>query len=163
MKTDKTENSALVDNLIELLNKGNAHVSLDQSLKNIPFEILGKKPRNLPYSLWQIAEHIRIAQLDILEFSNDAKHESLKWPEDYWPKKAQPSSEKDWEKCLQQIKKDRNTFISLLKNSSGDLFIPFEHGNGQTLLREALVLADHTSYHTGEIIILRRLLDNWPT
>lgn len=165
MKTtqaDKSENSALLDNLIDLLNKGNAHVSLDESLKNIPFEILGKKPRNLPYSLWQIADHIRIAQSDILEFSRDANYESPKWPEGYWPKKTKPASQQEWDKCLKQIKEDRKDFISLLKNSSENLFTVFEYGSGQTLLREALVLADHNSYHTGEIIILRRLLDNWP-
>lgn len=158
----KSEEDVLIGNLVNLLNKGNAHVSLDESLKNIPFEILGKKPRNLPYTLWQIAEHVRIAQSDILEFSRDTNYKSPKWPESYWPKKPKPSSEQEWEKCLKRIKKDRKEFISLLKDSSENLFTVFEHGNGQTLLREALVLADHNSYHTGEIIILRRLLDNWP-
>jgi len=162
VQSNKSENAALVDNLINLLNKGNAHVSLNDALKNIPFDILGKKPRNLPYSLWQIAEHIRIAQADILEFSRGANYQSPKWPEGYWPEKTKPSSEKEWEKCVQQIKKDRKNFINLLKDSSENLFNVFEYGNGQTLLREALVLADHNSYHTGEIIILRRLLDNWP-
>jgi hypothetical protein len=162
MQAEKSENAALLDNLIDLLNKGNAHVSLDESLKDIPFEILDKKPHNLPYSLWQIADHIRIAQSDILEFSRDANYQSPKWPEGYWPQKTKPSSEQEWEKCLQQIKKDRKDFISLLKDSSDKLFTVFEYGNGQTLLREALVLADHNSYHTGEIIILRRLLHNWP-
>jgi len=161
-QTDKSENAALLDNLIDLLKKGNAHVSLDESLKNIPFELLGKKPRGLPYSLWRIAGHIRIAQSDILEFSRDANYRSPKWPEGYWPKKAKPSSEQEWENCLEQIKKDRTDFIGLLKNSSENLFRVFEYGNGQTLLREALVLADHNSYHTGEIIVLRRLLNNWP-
>ncbi len=124
-------------------------------------KLLDKKPRNLPYSLWQIAEHIRIAQWDILEFSKNANHESPKWPEGYWPEKSKPSSEKEWQKCLQQIKNDRNDFISLLEDSSENLFTPFDYGNGQTLFREALVLADHNSYHTGEIILLRRLLNNW--
>ncbi len=162
MQANKSTNSALVDNLIDLLNKGNAHVTLDDSLKNIPFEILGKKLPDLPYTLYQIAEHIRIAQSDILEFSRDAHYESPKWPEGYWPEKTKPSSEKQWEKCVEQIKADRKDFITLLKESPDKLFAVFDHGNGQTLLREALVLADHNSYHTGEIIILRRLLNNWP-
>lgn len=161
IKADTSENSALVDNLIDLLNKGNAHVSLDDSLKNIPFDLLGKKPQNLPYSLWQIAEHIRISQSDILEFSRDANYKSPQWPEGYWPENPTPSSEEEWEKCVLQIKEDRKTFISLLKDSADNLFIPFDYGNGQTLLREALVLADHNSYHTGEIVVLRRLLDDW--
>jgi uncharacterized damage-inducible protein DinB len=162
MQAEKSENSALLDNLVDLLNKGNAHVSLDESLRDIPFEILGKKPRNLPYSLWQIADHIRIAQSDILQFSKNENYQSPKWPEGYWPKETKPSSEQEWEKCVKQIKKDRKDFISLLKDSAENLFTVFEYGNGQTLLREALVLADHNSYHTGEIIVLRRLLDNWP-
>ena len=161
MQTKISENAALINHLTDLLNKGNAHVPLDESLKNIPFEIVDKKPGNLPYSLWQIAEHIRIAQWDILEFSRNANHESPKWPEGYWPENSKPSSEKEWQKCLQQIKNDRNDFISLLEDSSENLFTPFEYGSGQTLFREALVLADHNSYHTGEIVLLRRLMNNW--
>lgn len=161
-QTGKSENSVLIDNLVDLLNKGDAHVSLDEALKDIPFEILGKKAGNLPYSLWQIAEHIRIAQSDILEFSRDPGYQSPKWPEGYWPENIKPSSEHEWKECLEQIKKDRKDFIGLLKDSSEKLFTVFEYGNGQTLLREALVLADHNSYHAGEIIILRRLLNNWP-
>jgi len=162
MKTGASQNAAITDNLIDLLNKGNAHVSLDEALENIPLELLGKKPSGLPYSLWQIVEHIRIAQADILNFSKDSTYQSPKWPDEYWPKEAEPASQEEWKKCVKQIKEDRENFIALLKNSTDNLFKPFEHGNGQTLLREALVLADHNSYHTGEIIILRRLLDNWP-
>ncbi|HEU5052551.1 MAG TPA: DinB family protein [Hanamia sp.] len=161
-QTGSSENSVLVANLADLLNKGNAHVSLDDSLEDIPFEHLGKKPHGLPYSLWQVAEHIRIAQSDILEFSRDASYQSPEWPEGYWPKETKPGSEEEWKKCLDLIKKDRKEFINLLQNSSENLFTVFAHGDGQTLLREALVLADHNSYHTGEIIVLRRLLDNWP-
>lgn len=162
MTTDKSENPAIIENLINLLDKGNAHVSLDEALENIPFELLGKKPQGLPYSLWQIAGHIRIAQADILNFSKDSHHQSPKWPDEYWSKEVKPSSEEEWEKCVNQIKKDRKSFISVLKKSPGDLFTPFDYGDGQTLLREALVLADHNSYHTGEIIILRRILNIWP-
>lgn len=162
MKTGTSENAVIIDNLIDLLNKGNAHVSLDEALENIPLKLLGKKAPDLPYSLWQIAEHIRIAQADILNFSKDSHYESPKWPDEYWPKEAEPTSDEEWKKCVKEIKRDRENFIALLKNSTGNLFVPFEYGNGQTLLREALVLADHNSYHTGEIIILRRILDNWP-
>lgn len=157
-----TENAAIIDNLINLLNRGNAHISLDEALKDVSFEILGKKPDGLPYSIWQLAEHIRIAQSDILNFSKDAQYQSPHWPDDYWPKEAKPPSEEAWKNCTTQIKKDRKSFITLLQNSADTLFAPFEHGDCQTLLREALVLADHQSYHTGEIIILRRILKNWP-
>lgn len=151
----------LISNLVGLLNKGSAHASLDLALENIPFDLLGKKPSGLPYSIWQLAEHIRIAQLDILEFSRNPAYQSPKWPEGYWPAEAEPRSIGDWEKCIQQIKEDRESFTDLLKNAGEDLYKVFEHGRGQTLLREALVLADHNSYHTAEIVVVRRLLNDW--
>ncbi len=157
-----TENTAIIDNLINLLNKGNAHISLDEALKDMPFEILGNKPEGVPYSIWQLTEHIRIAQEDILNFSKDSQYQSPNWPDDYWPKEVKPPSEEAWENCIMQIKRDRKSFITLLQNTADNLFTPFEYGDGQTLLREALVLADHQSYHTGEIVILRRILKNWP-
>ena len=123
--------------------------------------MLGEKPGNLPYSIWQLAEHIRIAQWDILEFSRNAKHVSPKWPDGYWPKEEAPESEAAWQKCMDTIQADRNAFIELIKNAGDALDEVFEYGNGQSLLKEALVLADHNSYHTGELIIIRRLLDAW--
>jgi len=151
----------LVNHLIDLIEKGNAHASLDAALEDIPFELLGEKISGLPYSIWQVAEHIRIAQWDILEFSKSAKHKSPKWPDEYWPKEAAPISVKAWKKCTQQIGEDRKEFIELLKNAGDNLDKPFEHGDGQSLLKEALVLADHNSYHTGEVIVMRRLLNAW--
>ena len=160
-KTASTHEKILVDNLVDLIEKGNAHAPLDAALKDIPFKLLGGKIQGLPYSIWQVAEHIRIAQWDILEFSKINKHISPKWPDEYWPKEAAPDSKEEWENCIQQIEKDRKEFIKLLKNASDNLDKPFEHGDGQSLLKEALVLADHNSYHTGEIIIMRRLLNAW--
>ncbi len=161
MTSQKSEHELLLKNLVDLLGKGNAHVLLDDALEGIPFGLLDKTPENLPYNLWQIAEHIRISQYDILEFSRNADYKSPKWPEGYWPSNSKPSSEEEWENCLREIKKGRMSFIELLKEEVENLYKPFEHGNGQNLLREALVLADHNSYHTGEIIVLRRLLNNW--
>lgn len=161
MQTQKDKNEILIKNLEDHLNKGNAHALLDDALKNIPFDLLGKKPAGLPYSIWQLSEHIRIAQWDILEFSRDAKHVSPKWPEGYWPAETKPDSKAEWEKCIHQIRSDRKTFTELLSNAGEDIYKPFDHGNGQSLLKEALVLADHNSYHTGEIIIIRRLLNDW--
>ena len=161
MKEKKSKNETLVSHLINLLDKENAHVSLEKALKDIPFDLLGKKPNGLPYSIWQLAEHVRISQFDILEFSRNPEYKSPEWPEGYWPAETKPKSEDEWNKCLQQIKKDGDSFIELLKNNPDKLYEPFMYGEGQTLLREALVLADHNSYHTGEIIVLRRLLNNW--
>lgn len=151
----------LVKNIVDLIEKGNAHISLDKALENIPFALLGERPGKLPYSIWQIAEHIRITQWDLLEFSRNAKHISPEWPEGYWPKEMAPKSEGDWQKCLKKIKAERDSFIELIENAGNDLFKPFEHGTGQSLLKEALVLADHNSYHCGEIIVVRRLLNAW--
>jgi hypothetical protein len=164
MKTKKAlsqTEKALLDNLTNLIEEENAHASLDKALKDIPFKLLGEKKEGLPYSIWQLAEHIRIAQWDIMEFSKSDKHISPKWPDEYWPKETAPASEKEWKNCIQQIKSDRKEFINLLNKSGDDLYKPFEHGDGQSLLKEALVLADHNSYHTGEIIMLRRLLNAW--
>ena len=123
--------------------------------------MLGKKPGKLPYSIWQLTEHIRIAQWDILEFSNNPKHVSPKWPDGYWPAAAVPKSKAAWEKCVAQIVKDRNAFIDLIKKTGININTPFKYGDGQSLLKEALVLADHNSYHTAEIIVIRRLLNAW--
>jgi len=161
MQTQKSENELLISNLTQLLSKGNAHATLDDALKNISYELLSKTPAGLPYNIWQIAQHIRISQWDILEFSRNPEYTSPEWPKGYWPSQKVPPSEEAWKQCVHQIKEDRNTFIELIKNAGENLYKPIPGGDGQTLLRESLVLADHNSYHTGEIIVLRRLLDNW--
>ncbi|MGN6532319.1 MAG: DinB family protein [Ginsengibacter sp.] len=161
MKTENTKNEVLIWNLTDLLNKGNAHISLADALKNIPFELLSKTPPSLPYNIWQLAEHIRISQWDILEFSRNPDYKSPEWPKGYWPSEKTPSSEDAWKKCVQQIKEDRHSFIELIKNAGENLYTRIPGGDGQTLLREALVLADHNSYHTAEIVVLRRLLNDW--
>lgn len=161
MSTEKSNHDMLIKNLADLLERGNAHVSLDDALKNISFNLLGQRSEKLPYSIWQLAEHIRIAQWDILEFSRNKNHVSPKWPDEYWPYQTMPASKDDWEKCIAAIKSDRASFIKLLKDAGENIYKPFDYGDGQTLLIETLVLADHNSYHTGEIIILRRLLNDW--
>ena len=163
MKSQKSispVHETVVENLVDLIEKGNAHVSLDDAL-DIPFSLLGERPANVPYSTWQLAEHIRIAQWDLLEFSRNAKHVSPKWPDGYWPKETAPQSEDAWKECIKQIKADRKSFAELVKNSGDDLYKPFDYGDGQSLLKEAMVLADHNSYHAGEIVIIRRLLNAW--
>ena len=160
-KNNSTAHDAVIENLIDVLEKGNAHASLDDALSDVPFSVLGERPNDLPYSIWQLAEHIRIAQWDILEFSKDAKHVSPKWPDEYWPNETKPAKESDWKKCVDTIKEDRKKFTDLLESAGEDVYKKFEHGTGQSLLKEALILADHNSYHTGEIIIIRRLLNAW--
>ena len=154
-------NKELVKQLKDMLMAGNAHVSLNDAFKDVPQKIRGIVPDKLPYSIWQLAEHIRIAQWDILGFSSNPRHVSPKWPEEYWPKEKAPKDDAAWKKCIKQIKTDREAFIVLLEDVETDLYKPFPHGDGQNLLREALLIADHNSYHVGEVIAIRRLLGDW--
>ena len=160
MKNEESQTTTLIEELIFLLKKGNAHISFNDAVKNIPFEDLGKKPGNLPYSIWQITEHIRITQKDILDFSANINYKELKWPDDYWPQNSLPEIQADWENSIKTINENLDEFIELLKKSE-NIYALLGHGTGQTLLREAMLIADHNSYHTGEIIVLRRLLGNW--
>ena len=155
------ENSIIVKQLAELLEKGNAHVTLEGAVKDLPAELRSVKADKMPYTIWQLLEHIRITQWDILEFSSNPDHQSPVWPDEYWPKEGAPASEDAWKNSLHQIKNDRKDFIALLQRESDKLLMPFPYGDGQNLLREALLIADHTSYHTGEIVVLRRLLGAW--
>lgn len=156
-----TYNKELVKTLEQLLAGGHAHATFDDAVKHLPAKLRGVVPEGMPYSIWQLVEHIRITQWDILEFSRDPEHKSPSWPEGYWPKETAPADEAAWKNCLAHIKSDLKEFIDLLKDPDVDLYAPFPHGDGQHLLREALLIADHTSYHTGEIIVLRRLLGAW--
>ncbi len=160
-KVNNYDNELIINYLIDLLNGGNSHSSLEEALNGINFILLGRKIASLPYSIWQLTEHVRISQNDILEFSRNENHKSPKWPDEYWPKEFAPESELQWEECLQKIQSDLSSFTNLLKVAKENLFTPFSYGTGQTLFKEAIVLADHNSYHTGEIIVLRRLLNDW--
>ena len=162
-KTSTTDNTrgAAVKQLISLLQGGNAHATFDKAVEGLPAKHRGTIPDGLPYSIWQLVEHIRIAQWDILEFSKNEDHQSPSWPDDYWPKEAAPASDKDWDDCLKQIKHNQKEFVHLLEDANNDLYKPFPWGDGQNLFREALLIADHTAYHTAEIIVIRRLLGDW--
>ena len=152
--------------LIALLDGGKAHASFDDAVKDFPAKLRGVVPEGLPYSGWQIVEHLRIAQRDILDFSTneDGSYKPSRWPQDYWPKQAAPPSAGAWDKSIKAIRADRTAFEKLLK-AAGDeeLVKPFAWGEGQTLLREALLMADHMAYHVGELIVLRRMLGAWKT
>jgi len=149
----------LINELIWLLEGGGAHAGFGEALDGLPNALRGKKVDNLPYSIWQLVEHIRIAQWDMLEFSKQEKHVSPQWPEGYWPKEAAPANDGAWEWSIQRINNDRSEFIDLLK--SEDIYKNIVHGNGQSILREALQIADHNAYHIAEIIVIRRLLGAW--
>lgn len=154
------QQDALNDELLRLLDGGTAHVSLHDALKGLPAEARGKVVGDLPYSIWQIVEHIRIAQWDMLEYSRDAGHESPEWPDEYWPTDPEPPSDSAWRKSIKQINSDLEQFKELLQQTA-NIYKPFPHGDGQTLLREALQIADHNAYHIAEIVVIRRLLGCW--
>ncbi|MDF7812066.1 DinB family protein [Hymenobacter sp. YC55] len=151
----------MVEELSNLLVQGNAHVTFEDACADVPPHLLNEAVPGLPYTVWQLAEHIRIAQWDIVEFSLDPNHTSPKWPDDYWPATESKGDAASWQATLTQIKHDRDRFIGVLEDTSQDLFAPFPHGTGQTLFREALLIGDHTAYHTGQIILLRRMLKDW--
>jgi uncharacterized damage-inducible protein DinB len=158
---DKTTRTAVVANLVSLLTEANAHVTFEQACAEVPTNLLNEKAPGLPYTVWQLAEHLRIAQLDILEFSRNPAHESPEWPAGYWPAPDATTDEAGWQATLAAIRHDQTEFIALLHDETKDLLAPFAHGTGQTLLREALLIADHNAYHTGQIVLLRRLLGDW--
>ncbi len=155
------QNAALRQHVVELLKGGHAHATFDQTIKNLPAELRGKKPKGAEHSAWQLLEHLRIAQWDILEFSRDAKHKSPDWPSGYWPTKAAPPDAKAWDKSVRAFRRDLNAMCALVADESTDLFAPIPHGTGQTILREAFLAADHNAYHLGQLLLLRRLLGAW--
>jgi hypothetical protein len=155
------EQVALRDQLKKLLRGGGAHVTFDDAVKGLPVASRGKRPRGAAHSPWEILDHMRVAQWDILEFSRDPKHVSPKWPDDYWPKKPAPPNAKSWAAAIKSFHSDLESMCALISDESIDLFAPIPHGDGQTLLREALLVADHNAYHLGELIIVRRLLGTW--
>lgn len=149
--------------LVALLRSGQAHVSFDDATKDFPADKRGVVPEGLSHSAWQIVEHIRIAQKDILDFSAPPTggYQPMEWPADYWPKSAEPPSAHAWEVSVGAIRKDLEAFESLITKPDADLYKPFRWGEGQNLLREALLIADHNAYHLGELVALRRLLGVW--
>ena len=151
--------ASLRTHVINLLTKAEAHVDPSSELKDFPVKLRGRKPEGAPHTPWQLLEHMRIAQWDILQFSIDAKHESPKFPEGYWPQTEAPPSDKAWDKSVRQFLDDLDAMCDLVKDTKRDLFARIPHGTGQTILREALMLADHNAYHLGQMVMVRRALE----
>jgi hypothetical protein len=157
MDTDK----ALRQHLLDLLKGGNAHATMQDALQGFPPDLRGKRPKGTPYSPWEVLEHMRLAQWDILEFSRDPDHKSPKWPEGYWPGNPEPQDEKAWDRSVNGFWQDLNSMCALVADDATDLYARIPHGEGQTILREALLTADHNAYHLGQLVLLRRLLGAW--
>jgi hypothetical protein len=149
------------EHLVKLLQGGQAHATFDAAVKGLPAALRCKRPKGAEHSPWEILEHMRIAQSDILEFSIDAKHVSPEWPSGYWPKSPKPPNEKAWAKSVRGFNADLEAMRKLVVAESTDLCAPIPHGDGQTIMREALLIADHNAYHIGELVLVRRLLGAW--
>ena len=154
-------NDPVREQVLSLLRGGQAHASFDDVIKDLPAKLRGTKPDGAPHTAWQLLEHMRLAQWDILEFSRNAKHASPQWPEDYWPKTEKPASDAAWKKSISSFKKDLAAMQKLVEDPKTDLYTKIPHGTGQNILREALLAADHNAYHIGQLVLLRRLLGAW--
>ena len=156
MKPDNDK--SLRAHLLSQLSEGNAHISFDDFVKDFSAKLCGKKIEGLPYTAWQVLEHMRIAQWDILEFCRDAKHVSPKWPKGYWPGQDDLGDEKLWKETAKKFRDDLKQMEALIKDPATDLFAEIPHGDGQTVLREALLVADHNAYHLGVLLAISRML-----
>ncbi len=152
---------ALRAHILYLLRGGGAHVNFERATAEIPVELRGVKPAGLPYTLWQLLEHLRISQGDILEFCINSKHVSPEWPAGYWPATDAPPDAAAWLESVEAFRRDLKAMEKLVENPSTDLYAKIPHGEGQTILREALLVADHNAYHLGQIVAVRRLLGAW--
>ena len=156
-----TNDRALRAHVLNQLRERQAHATFDDAVHGVPVALRGKRPKNAAHSLWEILEHLRIAQWDILEFSLNEKHQSPDWPGGYWPKTPAPPDAKAWDKSVRAFRRDLKAMCALVEDESTDLFAKIPHGNGQTILREALLVADHNAYHVAEMVLVRRLLGCW--
>lgn len=158
MNQDRT----LRDHLLYLLRGGGAHLSFDAAIADLPIALRGAQPSGVPHTPWRLLEHMRIAQWDILEFSRNPNHVSPKFPEGYWPLGDAPPDEAAWDRSVMAFRADLQAMCDIVADPATDLFARIPHGDGQTVLREALLVADHNSYHLGQLIVVRRALGVWP-
>ena len=158
--SENENDKSLRDELLSLLDGGNAHLNFEALVKDFPVEKCGQRIEGLPYTAWQVLEHMRIAQWDILEFSRDADHVSPKWPKGYWPNVDELGSAELWNETVEKFGHDLKEMQKLVADPATDLFAKIPHGTGQTILREAMLLADHNSNHLGALIVMSRLLAN---
>jgi hypothetical protein len=145
--------------LLELLDGKSAHINLKAGLRDFPLGKMNKKIKHSPHSAWDLLEHLRIAQWDIIEFCRDAGHESPEFPDGYWPKKKHKGDEASWKKSVRQIHRDLKGMRDIVADEKSDLLAKIPHGDGQTLFREALLIADHNAYHLGQIMLIKKALE----
>jgi hypothetical protein len=156
----KQETVTLREHLDNLLRMQGAHLSFDEAVANFPVALRGAKLSGAPHSAWELLEHMRLAQEDILDFSRNPEYRERKFPDDYWPASPTPQSDDAWDRSVRQFQEDLKAMQALIDDASHDLFSKIPHGEGQNLLREALVVADHNSYHLGQLMFLRKMLES---
>jgi hypothetical protein len=154
--------SALREHLLDLLRGGGAHLDFEAAVAGLPAHLRGAKVADLPHTPWRLLEHMRIAQWDILEFCRNPRHVSPPFPEGYWPAGDAPPDEAAWDRSVEAFRADLQAMQDLVADPATDLFAVIPHGQGQTVLREALLVADHNAYHLGQLVVVRRLLGAWP-
>ena len=159
MSGDQT--ARLREHLLYLLKGGGAHLNFDKAIADLPPELRGAKPPGIPHTPWRLLEHLRIAQWDILEFTRNPRHVSPPWPEGYWPAGDAAPNAEAWDRSVTAFRADLQAMQDLVAHPATDLFAPLPHGEGQTALREALLVADHNAYHLGQMVVVRRLLGAW--
>ena len=150
------------EHLKELLSWNSAHVEFDRVVRNVPPKMRGTCPAGVPYSLWQLLEHVRLAQHDILDFCTNPGYTSPSWPADFWPAESSPVEREDWQQSIAGYRRDRHSLVQLVTDPSIDPMEAIPHGDGQTYFREIILVADHTAYHLGEMVVVRRMLGIWP-
>ena len=155
--------SQLRAHLARLLAWQDAHVTFEVAVQDWPPSLRGVQPAELPYSAWQLLEHLRLTQLDILEFCRNPAYRDPHWPDDYWPGASDPPDEQAWDRSISAYLADRAELVRLAESAAVNLFARIPHGTGQTYLRELMLVADHSAYHVGQLVLLRRLLGAWTT
>jgi hypothetical protein len=156
--TQADRDASLREHLLKLLTAEQAHLSFETAIKNFPVDRRGKRPKGADHSPWELLEHLRIAMNDILDFSINPKYKALDWPSGYWPATAAPPDEKAWDKSVRAFRKDMKSFCALISDPETDLHARIPHGDGQTMLREAMLIADHNAYHVGQLVLVKKML-----
>jgi len=154
--------SLLRDQLKQLLDGRNAHLTFDDAVADFPLELINSRPPNVPYTFWHLVEHLRIAQWDILDFIRNAAYKPLDWPAGYWPDPAAEATAEAWQQSVESFRADKAQLVAMIDDPEVDLFVELAHAPGYTILREINVVSDHNAYHIGELAILRQVMDAWP-
>lgn len=161
-RTTVDADAALRAQLVKFLDFQEAHVGFDKAVEGIPAELVGVRPPGSPHSPWELLEHMRLTQHDILDFCRNPGYEELKWPDDYWPRSPAPPTPSAWDESVAAYRSERSEMQRLAADPGVDLFATIPHGTGQTYLREVLLVADHAAYHIGQLVLVRRALAAWP-